>query len=183
MRNKIEKEVYFTPKQAAAYFNLSLSTVKNYIYAGKLKTLKTPGGHHRIRKSELLVTLGDGLILEEKASDFSLEKDISTSILSLFKLLGRTGDSLEMHSRKVSALAVSTAKAMNIEEHKVTHIEIAGLVHDIGHMGVDRAILLKTDSLNAKEYGLVKRHPEIGKDLLNSMKYLKDVAVIVGQHH
>lgn len=54
----IQEETYFTPKQAAAYFNLSLSTIKNYIYSGKLKTLKTPGGHHRIRKSELLTTMG-----------------------------------------------------------------------------------------------------------------------------
>jgi len=50
MKDRIGTETYFTPKQAAGYFNLSLSTIKNYIYAGRLKTLITPGGHHRISR-------------------------------------------------------------------------------------------------------------------------------------
>lgn len=68
MENFFYEEVYFTPRQAAKHFNLSVSTIKNYIYAGKLKTLKTPGGHHRIRKRELLATLGDITISKENDS-------------------------------------------------------------------------------------------------------------------
>ncbi|MGA2775278.1 MAG: helix-turn-helix domain-containing protein [Candidatus Omnitrophota bacterium] len=52
------KEIYLTPIQAAQFLNVSLSTLKKFIYTGKLKTLKTPGGHHRILKKKLL-KLGD----------------------------------------------------------------------------------------------------------------------------
>ncbi len=71
MEKKFDEEIYFTPKQAGEHFNLSVSTIKNYIYAGKLKTLKTPGGHHRIRKRELLVTLGDIAISKENDSIYN----------------------------------------------------------------------------------------------------------------
>ncbi|MCK5306482.1 MAG: helix-turn-helix domain-containing protein [Candidatus Omnitrophica bacterium] len=48
---------YMTPKQAAEFLNLSLSTIKNYIYSGVLKSYKTPGGHHRIKKEDLVKVL------------------------------------------------------------------------------------------------------------------------------
>ena len=48
---------YMTPKQAAEFLNLSLSTIKNYIYSGILKSYKTPGGHHRIKEEDLVKIL------------------------------------------------------------------------------------------------------------------------------
>ena len=40
--------------QAADFLNISVSTLKKYIYKHKIKTVKTPGGHYRIRKADLL---------------------------------------------------------------------------------------------------------------------------------
>jgi len=45
---------YLTPKEAAEFLNLSLSTIKNYLYDGKLHAFKTPGGHYRISKQDLM---------------------------------------------------------------------------------------------------------------------------------
>lgn len=45
--------VFLTTAQAAKLLNVSLSTFKKFIYLGKIKTLKTPGGHHRILKKDL----------------------------------------------------------------------------------------------------------------------------------
>ncbi len=41
--------------EAARVMNVTKQTVKNYIYSGKLQSIKTPGGHHRIRKADLRV--------------------------------------------------------------------------------------------------------------------------------
>lgn len=46
--------VFLTSAQAAKFLNVSLSTLKKYIHLNKIKTLKTPGGHYRIKKSDLL---------------------------------------------------------------------------------------------------------------------------------
>jgi D-sedoheptulose 7-phosphate isomerase len=47
-------ETFLTPKEAAKFLNLSLSTIKNYLYHGKLRAFKTPGGHYRINKKDLM---------------------------------------------------------------------------------------------------------------------------------
>ena len=48
---------FLTSAQAARYLNMSVSTLKKFIYQGKIKTIKTPGGHYRILKSDLLDAL------------------------------------------------------------------------------------------------------------------------------
>jgi len=46
-------QIFLTPVQAAKLLNVSVSTFKKYIYLGKIKTLKTPGGHHRVLRKDL----------------------------------------------------------------------------------------------------------------------------------
>ncbi len=46
--------LFLTTAQAAKLLNISVSTLKKFIFTGKLKTLKTPGGHHRILREDLL---------------------------------------------------------------------------------------------------------------------------------
>jgi len=49
-----EGKEMLSAREAASTINVSYQTIKNYIYAGKIKTVKTPGGHHRIRRSDLM---------------------------------------------------------------------------------------------------------------------------------
>jgi len=183
MKKKIDLENYFTPRQAAEHFNLSLSTVKNYIYAGRLKTLKTPGGHHRIRKSELLSTLGDSVMSKEDTHGLSLMMKLCSAMLGLFRTLGPAGRPLMLHAQKVSELSIEIARAMAMSESDIKCIEIAGLVHDIGLMGIERRMLLKSGILTPQEYESIKYHPTTGKEMLDSVEELKDIADIVAEHH
>jgi putative nucleotidyltransferase with HDIG domain/excisionase family DNA binding protein len=184
MKKKFETEIYLTPKQAAEHFNLSLSTIKNYIYAGKLKTLKTPGGHHRIHRNELLVTLGDkDAATTEKIDIFSLKLTLCNAMLAVFRILGRAGSHLALHARNVSELSSELARKMSMNDSEVRLIEIAGLMHDIGHIGIERHVLLKSSPLTPDEYESVKNHTSIGEDVLRSIKELRDIADIVAQHH
>jgi len=163
--------------------NLSLSTIKNYIYTGKLRTLKTPGGHHRIRKSELLSILGDMPIDNGNIYNVSLIDALCTSILGVFKTFGPAGESSILHAQEVSRLASEIARDMNMSDSDIKKIEIAGLLHDIGNIGIDKYIIFKQDTLTPHEYELVKKHPALGAKMLSSIKELKDVAAIVAQHH
>ncbi|HEY9126112.1 MAG TPA: TOBE domain-containing protein [Acidobacteriaceae bacterium] len=47
------EEAFLTPREAAAAIGVSYATIKQWVLAGKLKTTKTPGGHHRISPKEL----------------------------------------------------------------------------------------------------------------------------------
>ncbi|MCK5082366.1 MAG: helix-turn-helix domain-containing protein [Candidatus Omnitrophica bacterium] len=50
-------DVFLTSAQASQLLNISVGTLKKYVYQGKIKTLKTPGGHHRFLKEDLLKKL------------------------------------------------------------------------------------------------------------------------------
>lgn len=180
MKKKFEGDIYFTPKQAAEYFNLSLSTIKNYIYAGKLRTLKTPGGHHRISKAELLITLDRRAASEDLLSSAVFLSNIT---MALFNAIGPAGRSLSLHVQNVSELCSQTAKKLGLDGPDIDRIKIAGLVHDIGHIGIDKRILLKSGPLSAQEYESIKKHPALGYQTLNSIKELNGVADLVIQHH
>ncbi|MBE9566704.1 MAG: helix-turn-helix domain-containing protein, partial [Proteobacteria bacterium] len=49
---------FMTLKEAARELRLSVSTLKRYIYAGQLRTFRTPGGRHRVRRADLAALLG-----------------------------------------------------------------------------------------------------------------------------
>jgi excisionase family DNA binding protein len=54
---KQEGDQFLTTAQAADLLNISVSTLKKFIYQGRIKTLQTPGGHYRLRKKDLLEKL------------------------------------------------------------------------------------------------------------------------------
>jgi len=183
--NKVEKvtpEIYFTPKQAADYFNLSLSTVKNYIYAGKLRTLKTPGGHHRISKAVILAALGEVSLNSENMRD-NLRYNLCKAILNLFKIFGSHADYFISHSKNVSRLAGITAKAIDMTALDISLVEMSGLVHDIGLVGIEKHIVLKKSALIPEEYETIKTHCVIGAEMLSSVSELAEISDIVMQHH
>ncbi len=55
--NVMEEHIFLTSSQAAKLLNISTSTLKKFITIGKVRTIKTPGGHHRILKEDLLNNL------------------------------------------------------------------------------------------------------------------------------
>ena len=54
---KSKKPTFLTSTQAAEFLNVSLSTFKKMISSGKVRTIRTPGGHYRVHKEELISTL------------------------------------------------------------------------------------------------------------------------------
>ena len=56
-KNKTSKPIFLTSTQAAELLNLSLGTLKKFIASGNIRTIRTPGGHYRIDREELLMSL------------------------------------------------------------------------------------------------------------------------------
>ena len=79
--------------------------------------------------------------------------------------------------------AVELARAIGIEEQEVERIRIAGLVHDVGKIGVPEAVLCKTGKLTDEEYEQIKLHPRIGYNILKGIPKMEDVLDGVLYHH
>ncbi len=86
-------------------------------------------------------------------------------------------------SRRVTYYAVKLAKSMHLSEGTIGKIELAGLLHDIGMIGVSDEILAKVEKLTAEEYDEIKKHVENSVRILDDIKQLNDVVEIIKYHH
>jgi diguanylate cyclase (GGDEF)-like protein len=86
------------------------------------------------------------------------------------------------HSRTVGAYARQTAQALGFGADRVERIHAAGVLHDLGKLGIADAILHKPGALDAAEWREIMRHPEIGARILEHAG-LQDIAHWVRAHH
>jgi HD-GYP domain-containing protein (c-di-GMP phosphodiesterase class II) len=87
------------------------------------------------------------------------------------------------HSERVAALAVSLGRHMNLDEEAVHDLELGGLLHDVGMIGVNDAILAEPRPLKADEAAVVHKHPEEGRTIVEEVAYLKNVIPHILTHH
>ena len=89
----------------------------------------------------------------------------------------------EAHSRRVHGYALATAREHGVPEADLTDLAHGVLLHDIGKIGIPDAILLKPGPLTPAEWQIMRRHPEIGKALIEKIPFLRGAVPIVFAHH
>lgn len=87
------------------------------------------------------------------------------------------------HSVRVADYAVLIARQMGEGERLIERLEYAALLHDLGKVGVSRTVLSKPASLSDAERAEIRRHPEIGAHILESVHYLEDIVPVILHHH
>lgn len=87
------------------------------------------------------------------------------------------------HSERVALLSRQLAQRIGLPDAQVERIYMAGLLHDVGKIGVPENVLQKTGRLTSEEYELMKRHPQVGARILAEVKQLSDVVPAVLHHH
>jgi diguanylate cyclase (GGDEF)-like protein len=119
--------------------------------------------------------------------DLGAEPEAQPQALSIIYALAATVDAKDHytygHSRKVSEYAVSIAEAMNMPEETVHFIRAAGLLHDIGKIGVPDSILSKPTALDLKEWEPIRTHPELGVEILKHVVDLSKCLPAILHHH
>jgi len=88
-----------------------------------------------------------------------------------------------LHSKRVGEIAELIAIKMGLSEENVRNLKTAGLMHDIGKIGIDESILNKPTRLTDPEWEEMKRHPEIGYRILSSVSEFSEISVCVLEHH
>jgi diguanylate cyclase (GGDEF)-like protein/PAS domain S-box-containing protein len=89
----------------------------------------------------------------------------------------------EEHSQNVSGYAVELAKAINLHVDDIEIIKYAGLLHDVGKIGVSQEILIKTGPLTEEEFEILRKHPVIAVNILKDVKFLENELPIILHHH
>lgn len=118
---------------------------------------------------------------KEKLNDRTsmISKTISIIMSSLFEKNKR-----EMyHSARVSEISEQIAIDMNLTKGEINKIRVAGLMHDIGKIGISDRVLNKVDPLSNEEWEEIQRHSEIGYRILSSANEFSEIAEYILSHH
>lgn len=93
-------------------------------------------------------------------------------------------DYLFLHSINVAVFSIMMGMTMNYTEEKLMELGLGALLHDIGMIMVDQSILKKETALNTSELEIVRRHPEIGFNILRTYREVSTMSAhIAFQHH
>lgn len=87
------------------------------------------------------------------------------------------------HSERVALVAKILAEQMGLPVNEIDDIHLSGLLHDIGKVGVDDRILRKESKLDDDEFEQIKKHPEIGCQILAGLANLERILPGVRNHH
>jgi HD-GYP domain-containing protein (c-di-GMP phosphodiesterase class II) len=91
---------------------------------------------------------------------------------------------IDEHAHRMLTLAAATARQMQRPEDEMHLLQLAALLHDIGKIGIPDAILHKPGPLNDEEWTVMRRHPEIGRQILAQVGGIfQHLAEIVVAHH
>lgn len=129
-------------------------------------------------------------ITERRENEEALQKSyqqLERILAGVVNALGATAEKRDPytagHQRRVSQLAVSIAKLMNLPDKQIDAIQTASALHDIGKMYIPAEILSKPGQLTQVERMLIETHPQAGYDIVKTIPFADPIADILIQHH
>ncbi len=121
------------------------------------------------------------------SSNEAMLKDLRELFYKTLKSISAALDSKDPythgHSMRVTLYSLILAKELNLDEKMLEEIETAGLLHDIGKIGIPQSILCKPGKLTDEEFAIMKSHPEQGEKMLNGIKKLSIISNWLKTHH
>jgi HD-GYP domain-containing protein (c-di-GMP phosphodiesterase class II) len=116
-----------------------------------------------------------------------LYEDVRELLMGLLHSLVNAVDAKDAytcgHSERVALISRLIAQETHLPEQLVDRIYMAGLLHDVGKIGVPEAVLQKAGKLTPEEFEQIKKHPEMGARILQDIKQLRDIIPGVLYHH
>ena len=123
------------------------------------------------------------LKMENEKLILDLKDLFSGTIKAIIEALDAKDSFTLGRSKRVAYYALKMVNKLALSPEEVSRIELAGLLHDIGMIGVAEDILNKTQALTPEEYNQIKLHVAYGVKILEDIKQLSEVIDIIRYHH
>lgn len=169
IRHTLRRNILWTFPTFLAFTPLSLVLAQIYLWGGGLA---------------LLLFIVPLLIARQVFQTYiNLKNTYLDVIKSLIAVLEAKDPYTKGHSERVAELALAIGKSFNLKPEKLNILKFAGVLHDIGKIGIPHKILRKPTRLTLYEYEQIKAHPESGALILQELKFFDSIIPIVFHHH
>jgi putative two-component system response regulator len=116
--------------------------------------------------------------------DYQQEVDnIKSLIISLANVIEAKDRYTDGHTRRVGMISKMLGQELGIPNQSLQCLEIAGIIHDIGKVGVPESILNKPGALTAEEFDVMKKHTTVGENICKPLNSLQNCLDIIRHHH
>ncbi len=120
---------------------------------------------------------------EVKEREERLRKNLEETINALSLSVEMRDPLTAGHQKRATNLACAIAGEMGLPKEQIEGLRMAGLIHDVGKIQIPTEILSKPGQLSDTEFFMIKMHPQIGYDIVKSIKFSSPVAQVILQHH
>jgi diguanylate cyclase (GGDEF)-like protein/putative nucleotidyltransferase with HDIG domain len=170
---------------------ISFALIFGYVHAGLLGILTMIIPLALLRVSQAQYVEHTRVIVNEiRKKNQELEKnaleinDMNEGLLTtLSEIIDLQDPYVLGHSKQVSKYASEIARLMGLNEKQTDLIRKAGLLHDIGKLGISKEILTKPTKLTSGEYETIKKHAVLGGELIKNSPSLRSLVSIIRHHH
>ena len=150
-----------------------------------MSTRVAPGDELAVAYRRLNAAYEQSLRYAEDVRDLyvRLQRSIGQSLLGLANAIEAKDPDTRGHSERVGAWSRRIAARLGLPPADVETVGQAGLLHDIGKIGVPEPILRKQGALDASEWTVMRRHPVTGSQIVAPFEHLAGAAVFIRHHH
>lgn len=136
------------------------------------RQLRLENRHHLVHLEEMV---------EERTRQI---KDIALGVITSLGLALEAKDEwTHDHSRRVAELAALLGRQLRLDDGMIADLRMAGMLHDIGKIGIREAVLHKPGELTAAEFTHIKLHPDLGARILSPLRELERMIPFIRHHH
>ena len=186
--------IYFGSGKPSGAQKPSTLPKKSITYVNKVDTTREMAkarvhyGHARETAQSIMSGIRLGRMLDmnniRQAVDSTVDSVLrNENALLLLSKIKHKDDYTAEHCINVSILAAAFGKHLGLLEDEIRVLALSGMMHDVGKMRIDDAILNKPGALTPEEFDIMKKHTTFGRDILVSLPSLEHAAVDVAYSH
>lgn len=144
--------------------------------------------HHALRTAKRRYETYLQELVEQRTAELnrtlsSLEGAYRATLKALVASLEMRDAETHGHSERVVSFSMRLGRELNLHNEQTRGLELGSMLHDIGKIGVPDMILRKPGRLTEEEWVIMRKHPALGRQILDGIEFLEGAVLVVGQHH
>ncbi|MCJ7829799.1 MAG: response regulator [Desulfobacterales bacterium] len=172
------------PRSVRSFVGVPL-TIRDRVFGVLTAVLERPGT--RFNEKDLyylsFLTNKAAYAVENLALYENIYENLFSTLYAFVKAIEARDPYTEQHSNRVTGIAIAVGKEMGCSAEEIDILNVSGLLHDIGKIGIRDDILLKPGSLTSEEFSVIMDHPEIGARIVGQLGLWGREQVIIRSHH
>ena len=133
----------------------------------------------------LLTTLADeaSIAIENARLYGNMKRTYFETVQALAQAIEASDEYTRGHSDRVTKIALEIAKKLKLGRDEIDTLKFAGILHDVGKIGIIKDVLNKPGKLSEAEFNMIKMHPTVGEQIIAPVAFLAHIRPIIRHHH